>query len=487
MRQAASKSRVGRSRLSIFLFALALSSGYVAWAQATAQRATAQQATAQQATDPAAQLEASRRDTIRYGIDAEISDLIKDLTSEKDERYDSDLLNLFISSRSPRLRTTILDFFASLEWNGAEKQALGIVDDRDNQDVDLVNSALLYLAAIRSKDALRFSDALIKEDNKKLLQALVRLMGKSGGEPEEALLLAWFDGDSTTPALEEEVIKALGEIGSAKAAERLDKLIVDATAGKAERMFACDALAKIKDDSSVDSLVKAANDADPNVRASAIQALGIFANGSGAPSDAAKGAIAEALRDSYYKARIAACQAAVAGEVAQALPFLRYKAQSDPVQAVRIEAFRSLAGLGAASIGSGSDGLDNPFVFLRGRLEDTKEDESLRALSFGLLCRYDPAGSLPTLEARLKAEAAEKDRSFYTTLAREVANADNAPGIGALARVLLSDKEYLIRVAGIEWIRKNKAMDMRPDLELLARDDPSDMIKKRAAEALKSF
>ncbi len=385
------------------------------------------------------------------------------------------------------MRATILDFFASLAWNGAEKPALGIVDDRDNQDVDLISSALLYLAAIRSKEALRFSDALIKEDNKKLLPALVQLMGKSGGEPEETLLLAWFDGDSTTPALKEEVIKALGEIGSAKAAERLGKLILDGTAGKAERMFACDALAKIKDGSSVDGLVKAANDADPNVRTSAVQALGVFAGGSGAPSDAAKGAIAEALRDSYYKARIAACQAAVAGKVAQALPFLRYKAQSDPVQAVRSEACRSLAGLGADSIGSASDGLDNPFVFLRARLEDTKEDESLRALCFGLLCRYDPAGSLPTLEARLKAEAAEKDRSFYTALAREVANADKAPGIGVLAHVLLSDKEYLIRIVAIEWILKNKAVDLKPDLELLAKDDPSDMIKKRAVAALKSF
>jgi HEAT repeat protein len=437
-----------------------------AWAQAAAP-----------AAEPAAKAEAKRRDTIRYGIDAEIGDLIKDLTTEKDGRYNEELLTVLKNSHSPKLRASILDFFASAEWKGAEKAALGFVDDRDNQDVDLVASALSYAASIRSKEALRLSEALIKEDNKKLLPALVRLMGRAGGAAEEDLLLGWFDGDSATPALKEEAIKALGEIGSAKAAERLGKLVQDATAGKAARMFACAALAKIKEGSSVGPLVKAANDADPNVRTSALEALGSFAaHGAGAPGEAARGAIAEGLRDSYPKARIAACKAAAAGKVAEALPFLRYKAQNDPEKAVRSEACRSLAALGGDS-----------FAFLRERLEDTKEDTALRTLCFGLLARYDPAGSGPVLEARLKAEAAEKERTFYTDLAREVANADKAPGIGSLARILLSDKEYLIRVAGIEWARKNKSQDLKPDLERLSRDDPSDLIKKRAAEALKAF
>jgi hypothetical protein len=94
---------------------------------------------------------------------------------------------------------------------------------------------------------------------------------------------------------------------------------------------------------------------------------------------------------------------------------------------------------------------------------------------------------LPTLEARLKAEAAEKERSFYTSLACEVANADKAMGIASLARILASDQEYLIRVAAIEWARKTKAPDFKADLEKMAKDDPSDMIKKRAAAALKEY
>ena len=423
-----------------------------------------------------AKLETTRRDTIRYGIDSEINELIAKLSSEKDGRYNADLLDLLKASRSPKLRIAILDFLASLEWKDAEAVAIGLVDDRDANDPDLVSSALAYLAAIRSKEAMKFSQSIIKEDNKKLLPSLVKLMGRAGGEDEVKLLLDWFDGDTATPALKEEVIKAFGEIGSKSAAPRLEKLAVDSEGGKAARMYACTALGKIKSDSSVAPLVKASIDSDPNVRTSAIEALGSFA-GSGSPgAEEASDAIVQALRDSYVKARIAACKAAAAGGVAAAVPYLKYKAQNDPESAVQYEAIRSLASLGGEN-----------FAFLRERLEDKKEDDSIRTLSFGLLCRYDPSGSLPTLEARLKAEAAEKERSFYTSLAREVANADKAMGIASLARVLASDQEYLIRVAAIEWARKTKAPDFKADLEKMAKDDPSDMIKKRAAAALKEY
>lgn len=473
-----------RRALAALLCSLGLFAAQGAWAAdpLPAASAPAAAAPAQKAPDPAeaaaaaAKLEASRRDSIRYGIDSEIGDLIQKLASEKDSRYNDDLLALLGSSRSPKLRSSVLDFLAGLEWPGAESFALSLVGDRDNSDQDLVYSALSYLAAIKSKEAVKLSGDLIKEDNKKLLPALVRLMGRAGGEAEEKLLLDWFDGDTATPALKEEAIKALGEIGSSAAAEKLGKLVEDATGGKAARMYACASLAKIKNDSSIPSLVKASIDADPNVRTSALTALGAFASGSSAASEEARGALVQGLRDSYANARIAACKAAASGKVTAALPFLRYKAQSDPEKAVKTEACRSLAILGGDS-----------YAFLREMLEDKKVDSALRVLNFGLLARYDAPSSMGVLEARLKAESIEKDRSFYTSLAREIANADLAPLIAPLARVLAADKEYLIRIAAIEWARKTKSQEFKADLERLSKDDPSDMIKKRATEALKAF
>jgi HEAT repeat protein len=459
-----------RASLAIFLLAAASLLPVPLFAQSTAA------AGADKAAAATVSLEEQRRDTIRYGIDSEISDLLGKLTTEKDGRYNEDLLGLLKSSRSAKLRVGVIDLLAYLEWKGAEEPTMAIVEDRDNQDLDLVSSALSYLAAVRSKEALRFTEAIVKEDNKKLLPALVKLMGRSGGEAEEKILLDWFDGDTVTPALKEEAIRALGEIGSSKAALRLGKLVEDPDGGKIPRMYACAALAKIKDESSVHSIAKASNDADPNVRAAAVEALGAFAGLSSAAGAEARGALVQALRDSFPKSRLAACKAVAAGKVSEAIPFLKYKARSDPERAVKSEALRSLAVLGGESC-----------AFLRERLADKKESPEQRVLCFGLLARYDPQSSMDALASLLAAESAEKERSFYTSLAREVANADKAPDIGKLARLLLADKEYLIRIAGIEWARKNKAADLKADLENLAANDPSDMIKKRAAEALKVY
>lgn len=416
----------------------------------------------------AASSEASkRRDTIRYGIEAEILDLVKRLGDEREDAYNADLARLLGSTKSPRIKVAILDFFASLEWKGVEEQTLALVEDRDLQDPSVVSSALGYLAAVRSKDALRFSAKIVEEDDKKLLPALIRLMGRAGGAPEEELLLGWFESDAATESLRQEAIKALGEIGSAKAAERLAALAKDPEKNKATRMYACEALGKIKDAQAVPALVAAANGDDPNVRAAAVEALASFGTGT---SDQA---IVEALRDSFVRTRIAACKAIASRRIDSAADFLRYKASNDPEKAVRTEALRSLATLGGES-----------FAFLRERMDDRKADIPTRALCFGLLARKDPSSSMSALVARLSTEASEKDRSLYTALVRELANAQDAPEAWPLARIVLADKDPLMRIGAVEWARKSKPAGAAAELERLSREDPSELIRKRAAEAL---
>jgi HEAT repeat protein len=311
---------------------------------------------------------------------------------------------------------------------------------------------------------------MLDENNKAYMKLLIRLMGRAGGESEEAKLLEWFDGDSTTQELKEEAIKALGEIGSTKAAERLERLVKDNDAGKAARMYACTSLGKIKSPTSVSALTQAANGSDPNVRAAAIEALANF------DSADARSAIVQGLRDSFVQSRIAACKAAGKLKIAEAEPFLRYKATSDPEKAVKTEACKALALFGGDS-----------FAFLRERVEDKKTESSIRVLCYGLLARYDASASLKLLTEILRTEQAQKERSFFTALVREIANTENAPDIGVLAKILLEDKDFNIRIGGVEWIRKNKAAGMKDELKKIAESDPNESLRKRAADVLQSF
>ena len=421
-----------------------------------------------------AEKEAKRRDTIRYGIDAEIMELLKALGQEKEGRFNGDLLSLFDSSKSPKLKTGVLELFRGLEWPGAEDSALLAVENRDLEDRSVVSASLAYLAAIKSKKALAFAPKLIEEDDKALLPSLVRLLGRSGGEAEEELLLKWLEGDAPTEALRQEAIRALGEIGSTKAAEALMKIAEDPEQGKINRMYAAEALGKIGDERAVRSVVKAANADDPNVRTSAVEALSAFAT-----AEADRG-ILEAFRDSFVKVRMAACKGAAKRGLAEAIPILEYKAAKDPEKAVKTEAFKALAELGAAP------GNDRCFDFMKKYFEDPKSELVNRALVFGLLARKDPS-SMGWLAGKLADAAKEKERSFYTALAREVSAAADAKEAAPLARVLLADKDYLFRLGGLEWARKAKSAELRGDLAALAEKDPSEVIRKKAAEILASY
>jgi HEAT repeat protein len=466
----ASNRTIGAALIGLVLMAAAVLPLRAQAAPAPAAGPAAASATAPTQADGEKERDQKRLDTIRYGIESEITDLLKTLDSEKEGKFNDDILALFRSARNAKLRIAILDFFTGQEWKGAEQDAVDIVAARDRNDGALVTQALTYLAQIRSKAALGYAQAIIKEDNKKLLPGLIRLIGRAGSATEEDLLLAWMDSDSATDDLKQAAIRALGELGSSKAVERLRKIAEDELQGKATRMAACDALGKIADAGSIPSLVKAANGEDPNVRATAVSALASF------KAAEATAAIMDALRDSAVMVRLAACKACARLALAQAVPAIVYKASNDPEKAVRTEAFRSLADIGGGEA----------FGFLKGFVGDKAGDQAMKALVFGLLLRKDPS-SIPLLQARLLAEAKEKDRALYTAFARELSNATDAPGGAPLARVLLADPDYLIRVAALEWARKNKAQDFRGDLEQLVVKDPSDYIRKRAADVLSSL
>jgi HEAT repeat protein len=456
--------------------AAALPSLAFAQAQAVPQTKADPAQQAKSAEEPSAAEAAKRRDTIRYGIDSEILELVQKLGNEKEGAYNEELASLLGSTKSPRLRSAIFDLFSSLEWKGAEDQALKLVQDRDNAAAASVSAALSYLAAIRSKKALELAPSILKEDNsrqdkKPILLALIRLMGRAGGSEEEGLLLGWFEGDSATEDVRQEAIKALGEIGSTKAAERLAAIARDPEKDKSTRMNACEALGKIKDPASVQALIEAANGDDPNVQEKAVSALASFG------IEASDAALVEALRYSSVKSRMAACKGIATRKLDSAGPFLRYKAVNDPEKAVRTEAYRALAALGGDS-----------FAFLREKMGDKKNELQFRTLCFGLLMRKDAAGSMKELVAALTNEAVEKektkDSSLYVAYVREIANAFDAPDAAPLASLLLADKDPLMRVGAIEWARKSKAKGFRSELERLAKDDPSEMIRKRATDAL---
>lgn len=416
-------------------------------------------------------IDQKRRDIILYGIDSELIDLFGSLSSEKNSAYNEDTKAVFERTKNPKLLGAILELWSNLEWQGGEKDASDLVANRDNQDSRVVASALAYLGTIKSKAALPYAKALLDENDNTIIPSLIGMLGKVGGAPEEDLLLNWLKGDAIQEAFREAAIQALGDMGTDKSVDWLSKLLKDTGAQRYERVLAATSLGKLAKPTSLDTLIKAAQGDDTLVQASAVAAIGNF---SGAAADSA---VVEALRDSYPQSRIAACKAIAQKKLDSALPNLEYKATNDPDKGVKTEAVRSIGALGTKE----------GFVFLVKLMNEDSQSPEMRRLAFGLLMRKDAAASMEAMLARLGAEAKSVDRSLYTVFVREIASATDAPDIAPLAKILLGDKDYLIRLGGLQWAQGTKSPAIKAEVEALAKGDPNEAVKKLAAHVLSLY
>ncbi|MDA8411459.1 MAG: HEAT repeat domain-containing protein, partial [Treponema sp.] len=424
------------------------------------------------AAAPAAAAVDQKRAVILYGIDSELIDLFASLEAQKDSTYNADTKGVFERTKDPKLRGAILELWKSLAWKGGEQDAASVVTGRDNEDPSVVASALGYLAEIKSKAALPQAKAILDENNNAIVPALISMVGKVGGPAEEDLVLNWLKGDTALPAFREAAIRALGDMGSKKSADWLASNLGDNGVPRYERVIAAESLGKIGLAESIDPLIKATQSEDALVRAAAIGALGSFS------VKPAEDAIVESLRDAYPAARIAACKAIAKLKIGSALPNLEYKARYDPDNGVKTEAIMSIAILG------GKDA----YAFLATIMTDQAAATDLRRLSFGRLMRDDPASSMNALLAVLKKEAASaNDRPVFIDLTHEISSASDAPAAAPLARVLLADKDYLIRLGGLQWAKATKSPDIKAEVAALASSDPSEAVKKFAAQVLAAY
>ena len=419
-------------------------------------------------------LDASRRAVLSYGIESEVLELLDELAAAKDSRYDGSVADLLAASRSVKLKSGILAWFAKTKGKAAEGFAVAVLETRDEGEREIVAAAFAYLAAIESEAALPEARRAVENREKDWIDAAVNLLGAAGGSDEASLLGALIDDDESGDELKQRATRALGALGDPAAVERLETLLADAEERPATRIYAAESLGRIAAAGSAAALSEAATSGDPNLRAAVYEALGLVgATGGAGPVEAA---LMEGLRDPNAKARIAAVEAVAAAGVVSAVEALEYKASRDPERAVKTAAIKALGTLGG---GRASAWLADLFV-------DPKADATFRALAFGALVACDPPSALEKAPAVFSASSTPRDKIFRTALIRELLLVDD-PALAPLVEPLLSDTEIGNRSAALEWARRNKAATLRTAIEKVAASDASEGVRRRAADVLGGF
>ena len=299
-------------------------------------------------------VEDQQRDTMRFGTETEINTLIQTLKTEKVTYLDDELIEIAQKTRNRSILAGIFGLFAEMEKSGLEERAIRAVKDRDEEANDTVLAAVDYLGKVKSGDSIDCLKELINSGESRFLNNSIRSLGRAAsGEEADRIaeyLLDYYKSSSPGEETKREIIVAIGETGSGEGISFLAELAKNTDERQTLRMAALDSISKIGrieglDDAGLaineglDAVIEAVSSTDPNVRSSAIAALAPFSG------EAVDSAILEAFRDSYYRTRIGAAQAAGKRRLESAIPYLRYRAENDDVPNVKDEAIRALGAI----------------------------------------------------------------------------------------------------------------------------------------------
>ncbi|MDR2314092.1 MAG: HEAT repeat domain-containing protein [Spirochaetaceae bacterium] len=309
---------------------------------------------------------------IRYGTDTEIANLIKTLRSEQaqdaktDLPLDPELLTLAEKSKNRTIISGILNYYGDREKGGLEKRALQIIEDRDYEGAETVNAAIDYLGKVQASGIHETLISILDGEETRYLPGAIRTLGKTAAKSDAGktaeYLIEYYANRESGDENRRLIISAVGDTGAKEGTAFLVSIVENEEERAPLRIAALAGLSKSADPDGLKALIGAVSSRDPNVRSSAVEALGPFTG------EEAEEAVMDSFRDSYYRTRIAAAKAAGERQLARAVPFLRFRAENDDVPAVRDEAIKSIALIG----GEEADGI------LKNLFSERKNNDRIR-------------------------------------------------------------------------------------------------------------
>jgi len=133
-----------------------------------------------------------RRETVKFGTDAEILGLVTKLEAEKADYLDGELLALLDSTGNPKIKEILFSLFARRKLAGAEKRALRVIAERDEEKRPVVEAAIAYVGALAPKGASESLRDIIEETEGPYLSAAIRALGLSGGKADAEAYGEWI-------------------------------------------------------------------------------------------------------------------------------------------------------------------------------------------------------------------------------------------------------------------------------------------------------
>ena len=411
------------------------------------------------------------RQTLLYGIDSQVLDVIQGLQSSHDSGYTKELAQVLSEQRSTDVQKAILALFQDQDIKEGEASARAVLGGWQDAPTELLISSVQYLAAIGASGLPTALAPLVDSGDNAVALAAIQALGKVGDSSSVTLLLAKLKSPDYPEARKSEIVLALGARKDPAAVETLLAIAKNTEEDKVRRMYAADALGKIGDARAVAVLKAMFQEKDALIRLYAASALAQFS------LDDAMPALLQGLRDENWRLREQSARALgrrlSPGQAGSAVPVLLYKAQFDPVSQVRVASVQALGAIGG-------DGVLRDLVDL---YSGSDRPFDSREAALGVIVEKALPQSEGAIRKVLEEGSASFDQRLVQSTAKVISTAKGAELREFYAKFLES-KDPVVRSYGARGIAANHFSDLRDKLKEMSEKDPNPGTRREAELAL---
>ncbi|TVR29894.1 MAG: HEAT repeat domain-containing protein [Spirochaetaceae bacterium] len=410
------------------------------------------------------------RDTLMYGIDSEVITLLETLLEQREDRLHQEIVDLYDSSRNPRLQRRILDFFNEMRWDGAETQALRVLSEPREHPNDLLLSAVRYVsAAVESPahETLQALHGVADSPQMMLAETAIRAIGLRGGEDDIGPLLNRLNDRRTPSALRAAVVLALGELRAVDAVDELIQISSNTSEDGTVRRYAADSLGKIGDPRAIDTLSALVSSDDTLLRAYAVNGIGHF------EGEEVERVLTNALRDSFWRVRVSALQGIARHNMTDAIAAVIFRAERDPEVPVRSQAFETLSALDDR----------RARTFLQDFVQNERNSEALRISALQKMLEADAAAHAAVIEKLIDAEYDKPQSRILDQIGRILSTSETTVPNRIYDR-LLHHPNFVIQIYGVRAAGRHGLSGLRARVSEMAEEPYHQAVRRTARDAL---
>ncbi len=403
-----------------------------------------------------------RRDTLQFGLESEITDMISTLIKDEDYTFSKELYAAFNNTNNVAIREKCIEYFSKANDDRLTDYALEILEDPYDSKTSTVNKLISYCSTLHITEAAPLIMQLVDDEAEDYLDAGLKALGELGGTAEAQFLAEYLDRDLTT-ARRQTLMKALGAIKAVETWDTLVETARDEDENLYVRMYATEAIGAMQKEESISILMDLFESSEPNIREYAIKGLSNF------NSHSVCAFIIEAFRDNYYKVRIEAAKAAQKWEYRDAVDALLYRAQNDSETAVKNACYDAL---GAINVAKGNE-------FLVSIVQDKKKGDSARAKAAEVLLKNGDRDSVKAVCETTKDVVVDKQRkNLRYAIGKEMAKHKSGLFEEVCLLFLSSDDASTVGI-GLDIWKMNRYGSCREKVkEIASREKKTSMVKK---------